>query len=495
MRGWTSHCGRSASGRCWIHSPGRATSTPRFPQQRIELDLAANQARLFLQLDTGVRSVMGTVEFAQDFIEPGVLQAIPRFEAGDPYRALLLGRLRTDLWRTGYFEQIDVQELRRPELDPPRVDVRVALTPREPNTHQFTVGYGTDTELRGQYRWQRHLLSERGDSLGVGVGWQQRFDETLLSGEYRLPRQRRPQQYWLLNSTFRSESRDVELTEELGGDVVPIGAGRVDSLRSRFGKVRLLSLPVSQEQITETVFVEALLERDDFDRLTQTPGSSGSATILDGEELRLGDSTLSLSVGVEYDWPVISGRGFLTQGHHERAWLFTSNEAWGSDREFTQAYFSTRWNRVFAERWKLLLRGELGYTDAQVNEVQLDVDGRVLQLSVTELPFVYRFQAGGSRSVRGYDFEQLSNNGIGSNHILTASAELEFKFREHWSVAGFYDVGNAFNDWSQRDLKSGAGLGLRWYTPAGAVRLDYARGLDLPGEPWRLHLSIGTPLL
>ena len=73
--------------------------------------------------------------------------------------------------------------------------------------------------------------------------------------------------------------------------------------------------------------------------------------------------------------------------------------------------------------------------------------------------------------------------------------KLEMKVRENWSLAAFYDVGNAFNDWDEMELKQGVGLGIRWYTIAGAMRLDYAKALDLDGEPWRIHFTIGTSLL
>jgi outer membrane translocation and assembly module TamA len=36
---------------------------------------------------------------------------------------------------------------------------------------------------------------------------------------------------------------------------------------------------------------------------------------------------------------------------------------------------------------------------------------------------------------------------------------------------------------------------VRWYTVAGALRLDVARGLDKPGQPWEIYITIGTPLL
>jgi len=137
----------------------------------------------------------------------------------------------------------------------------------------------------------------------------------------------------------------------------------------------------------------------------------------------------------------------------------------------------------------------MGYTDAKVSDIEVEIDDKLVNLSVTQLPNLYRFKAGGSTSVRGYNFETLSNNNIGSNNIVTASAEVEMKVLRNWSVAAFFDVGNAFNDWDEMDLKRGIGVGVRWYTIAGAIRVDVARGLDLPDKPWRIHFTIGTSLL
>jgi translocation and assembly module TamA len=207
------------------------------------------------------------------------------------------------------------------------------------------------------------------------------------------------------------------------------------------------------------------------------------------------DTTESLALGVSWDWPVVRGSGFQTKGHSHRAWIFTSNTAWGSDLDFSQSYLASRWSTIRGDRWKFLLRGEIGYSDARVVESVIDTDQGPAPVSITRLPYTYRFKAGGSQSVRGYGFESLSDNNIGSNHIITASAEIEFKFRENWSAAVFFDLGNAFNDWSNPSLKKGAGVGIRWYSIAGPIRFDVAQAMDEPGKPWRFHFTIGSPLL
>ena len=219
------------------------------------------------------------------------------------------------------------------------------------------------------------------------------------------------------------------------------------------------------------------------------------ARLEEGERETVSEPSENLSVGVSWDWPSVRGNGFETVGRRHRAHIFTSNTAWGSDFDFSQVYVSSAWITNWSKRWKLLLRGEVGYSNADVLERTTEADGKLIRLSVTELPYLYRFKAGGSQSVRGYGFEDLSNNNVGSNNIITGSAELEYRFLEKWSAAAFFDVGNAFNDWDRMKLRKGVGVGIRWYSIAGPIRLDVANAIDEPGNPWRIHFTIGTPLL
>ena len=117
---------------------------------------------------------------------------------------------------------------------------------------------------------------------------------------------------------------------------------------------------------------------------------------------------------------------------------------------------------------------------------------------LNELPPSVRFFAGGDQSVRGYGYNTLgpvNDQGIvvGGNHLLVGSLELEFSHTGSWSSAVFYDVGNAMDNFGD-DLKRGTGVGVRYRSVIGMFRLDVASGLDKPGNPWRLHLSIGADL-
>ncbi|MCW8925695.1 MAG: BamA/TamA family outer membrane protein [Xanthomonadales bacterium] len=468
----------------------------KFTRHSISVDPMANTARLALVLDTGPQAVMGKVTFNQDILNEGVLAGFQRFQMGDAYNSLLLENFRLDLWRSGYFEDVEVVERRDLAINPARVDLDVNFVPRAKNTYQSTLGFGTDTLVRGQFLWSRHLLSSRGDNLNIGFGWQQKDNEFAVQTNYRLPRETNPRQFWIASAGLMSEKQQLEVSQS--GDLerrFDVARGTVSGFSWKMGKTRARNMQGRYEQLFETVFIEYLNETRDLS-LTQNAGTA----LMDPQDPGwfaglLKNTSNSAAVGMEWDWPDIHGSGFYTAGHHEKAWVFTSNSAWGSDTEFSQVYLSSRWNFLAGERWKFLLRAEAGYSNARTSTVNIPVDDVELAVSTTELPSQYRFKAGGGRSVRGYAFELLDSNGLGSNNILSASTEVEYRFLEDWSAAAFVDIGNAFNDWGSPSLKMGTGFGLRWYSKIGALRLDIAQGLDLKGDPWRIHLTIGTPLL
>jgi translocation and assembly module TamA len=466
-----------------------------FSQHVIELDLEQNRADIRLLLETGEQAVMGSIVFEQDLVNPAVLENIPRFNQGQPYDAWLMEQLRLDLWRAGYFNYIEVVEERRLEESPPRVNLLVKTEARKRNTYQGSVGYGTDTGPRLQAIWARHLLSSRGDSMSMSLGWQQQYNEVSFRTTYRLPRKVPRRQYWTAELAFKSENQSFKVRPSGSNELITLARGNVDDYAFKPGLLNVRGLKRGYQQVFELWYVQYLRERANLTPVDEVSAGFSGRQIAANEFDQLSRDNESLSLGVSWNWPVVRGSGFETVGHNHKARVFTSNTAWGSDIDFTQLYISSKWNTIWHDRWKFLLRGEVGYSDARVYEQFVQVGDELIELSVTELPSAYRFKAGGSQSVRGYGFENLSNNNVGSNNIVTASAELELRFREDWSAAVFFDLGNAFNDWDSTTLKKGAGAGIRWYSIAGPIRLDFARAINEPDQPWRIHFTIGTPLL
>ena len=116
----------------------------------------------------------------------------------------------------------------------------------------------------------------------------------------------------------------------------------------------------------------------------------------------------------------------------------------------------------------------------------VDANGQPIVIE-QELPASERFFAGGDTSVRGFALDQLGasdvidQNGVsnGGNGLVIFNAELRFPVWQAHSLGGavFIDTGNVFAKVSGidlGDLRSGVGFGIRWKSPVGPLRLDFA---------------------
>ena len=112
--------------------------------------------------------------------------------------------------------------------------------------------------------------------------------------------------------------------------------------------------------------------------------------------------------------------------------------------------------------------------------------GSVLGINRSETPTNFLYFAGGGGSVRGFGFKNIgvveSNGDIsGGRSLFESSLELRQRINETIGVVGFVDSGtvsrDSFIDFSE-DLRVSAGLGLRYYTGIGPIRLDVAAPLN-----------------
>ncbi|MEM9584294.1 MAG: autotransporter assembly complex family protein [Pseudomonadota bacterium] len=126
--------------------------------------------------------------------------------------------------------------------------------------------------------------------------------------------------------------------------------------------------------------------------------------------------------------------------------------------------------------------------------------GSVYGPSLTQAPADYLFYSGGGGTVRGHRFQALGvdlggGNTIGGRSFLGLSAELRVKARDKLSVVGFTDAGyissEAFPNLNDGRWHSGAGLGIRYDTGIGPLRVDVAVPVTGPGNPSGFELYIG----
>lgn len=121
------------------------------------------------------------------------------------------------------------------------------------------------------------------------------------------------------------------------------------------------------------------------------------------------------------------------------------------------------------------------------------------------LPESLRWRAGGDESVRGYSHRSLgpdvAGQAVGGTHLWTTSAEFTQPLPARWvggldglGVAAFVDAGRAALSWRDAKPALGAGVGARWRSPVGLLRVDLARGQPRFEGGWRLHVSVGLAL-
>ena len=126
--------------------------------------------------------------------------------------------------------------------------------------------------------------------------------------------------------------------------------------------------------------------------------------------------------------------------------------------------------------------------------------GSIVGADLDEIPANRRFYAGGGGSVRGYRYQSLSptflGQPIGGRSLLEASIEARIKITNTIGIVPFVDAGTAFEssfpDFDD-SVRFSAGLGLRYYTAIGPIRLDVAAPLNPgPGDPsYAIYVGIG----
>ena len=114
------------------------------------------------------------------------------------------------------------------------------------------------------------------------------------------------------------------------------------------------------------------------------------------------------------------------------------------------------------------------------------------------------FFAGGSQSIRGYGYQSLGNEvlvarqddsvkslTVGGDRLLTASMEYQYYVNDTWRGAVFVDAGDAFDE-GEFEVNVGAGFGVHYLTPVGAIKIELANSVSEDDPSWRLHINIGA---
>ncbi len=415
----------------------------RLKRQRLAIDPAANAADVELIFQSGPRYVLGDVSFEGDSpFDPDLLARMVPFEAGTPYDSELVADLNQAMQSSGYFEGVRV-DANPANAEQQRIPVAVQLTTREPRTLGLGLGYSTDVGPRLRLDFRRHWVNPQGHSYGI---------ETELSA----PRQ------------------NVGLWYD-----VPLDPPLTDKLRYAAG--------YQYEELGDNDSLSRLLTvGPEWHRKLPSGWQRVWALKWRHEQYELGDdsgvSTL-LMPGVAYSYLRSDSRIDPSRGYRLEFELGAAKEGLLSDADLIHANTTIKGLITLAGRHRFLGRVEVGGN--WTNEY-------------TNVPPSLRYFAGGDQSVRGYDYQSLSptnsdGDKIGGRYQLAVSAEYQYSLTDKWRVATFVDQGNAFNSLELPSLKSSVGLGVRWVSPVGPIRVDLAHPLDGEGGV-RLHFSMGPEL-
>jgi translocation and assembly module TamA len=173
-----------------------------------------------------------------------------------------------------------------------------------------------------------------------------------------------------------------------------------------------------------------------------------------------------------------------TWGDSQRYSVDYSNTMWGSDINFIVMQAQDVWIR----------------TSMTATALWCAATSAGLKPILRQVPPDLRFFAGGDRSIRGYKYKSISpkdDDGklIGASKLATGSLEYQYNVSGKWWGAVFVDSGEAVSDIRESDFKTGAGVGVRWQSPVGPIKLDIARPIgDKEEHGLQFYIGLGPEL-
>ncbi len=416
----------------------------RFTTHEIRVFPEENAADIRLVLDSGIRFRFGKVIFSDTVIDPRLLARYSDIRAGEPYSAARLVELQNTLFSTDYFSRVEITPQLEAVVDH-QVPIHVDLKPSKRHRYSAGLGYGTDTGLRGSLGYTNRRLNRRGHRLRSTLRFSQL--QKSLTASYIVPFRNPRRDKWEFSASLINDQPDEDRKE----DSYILGASRTIA----HGKYWLESLYLNYRRDSFRVGSK----RDDTRLLLPGLNLERVRRRQDAQQIPWG-SRLTLN---------------LHGGHRSLLSSVTLLQP-----QLTAKFIVP----ALLKKGRLILRGEVAAT---------------LIEGFTELPPSLRYYAGGDNSVRGYGYQSLSPRNdagerIGGRQKLVGSIEYDYRFRPKWSIAAFLDTGNAFDKWDDFDLEQGAGIGIRWISPVGPLRIDLAEAISQPGRNFRLHIVFGPEL-
>lgn len=412
----------------------------RFTRREMRVSPADQQAELFLTLETGDRYFFGPITVEQDILTPQFVARFLRAEPGMPFDSRKLLASQIALSGSGYFSLVEVQ-IRRELAQDSRVPVDIKTRPAKSQRYATGFGFGTDTGPRISLAMEQRRLNRRGHSLLTDL----RISniKTSLGTQYKIPVRNVETDRFVVSATAESE----DVSDDGNTDRYKLGVSRNDGWgtfrRSLYANFQYENFSIGEDDDSVTYLI---------------PGASLSQ--------------------IRADNPIFPRRGV--------SWTVDLRGAQGnliSETSFLRPSADLRLVLPLGQKGRFLAHGQLGAIAVE---------------DFSKLPLTERYFAGGDQSVRGYGYRRLGPNDesgdvVGGRYLAVASTEVDYLFIGNFGLAAFVDAGNADDNFPP-DPRVGAGLGLRWRSPVGMLRIDFAHPFIDSDDRYRLHISIGPSL-
>ncbi len=400
--------------------------------KQLLVDPEENTVAIRLHIDTGPRYYIGDIRIHQDFLKPDLVRSyIKDIQKGQVFTNTTLLELQQELSNTGFFSLVDVV----PDFENARdrlVPVDITLYPADANKLTFGFGYDTQVGPQAMTHWSNRRLNSYGHSMDAWVNVSPL--KNSFRGAYWIPAgDPRTDRYGIITKVEQEETDDTDRnTADLEGGYYFVW-----------------------HDWSSKLFTEAKLER------FRTKGNSWTRTKMLSFGGRLERSSFPRDVFPRSGWYLYSE--------------LRGSPGLISDTAYVREHLRTRLFLPAGQRGRFILRGRLGLAGVS------DYDS---------YPNSLRFFAGGDESVRGYRWKELGpkdkdGDVVGGRNVMSATAEYNYRVLDKWVAALFADAGNAFNS-SLDKIYVGTGLGVRWLSPVGSVRLDFAWPVNEDGRGMKL---------
>lgn len=424
-------------------------------------DHARGEADVHMPVEPGGRYLFGRLTSnREDYLSARHLARIARFAQGDLYRRSQESDLRQAILATGLVSTLDISPVEAipPQDDMPgTVDLAVAMTPAPPRTLTGSVGYGTEEGFRLAASWEhRNLFPPEGMLRLRGIAGTQ---EQLGGITFR-------------KNNFRGRDR-ILTADALVSNVDTVAyAARSVALLGTYEHVSTLTF---QKPLSYGGGLEMLVTRE-IDR-RQRIAISARETFL----------VAALPAWVQLDTsddlldPV---HGFRLRGSFSPE-LSRSGSVTSA---YVRVQVDTSWYYPAGDGVVLAARGRAG---------------TIVGADLAAIAPSRRFHAGGGGSVRGYGFQAIGPRDVagqpnGGRSVLELSAEARIDtglLDDAVALVPFVDAGVVDRDPvpGLRDIRLGAGLGVRYRTTFGPIRVDLGVPLNRqPGDaPVAVYVALG----